>query len=410
MEPTDKSSIARESGKKAGAVAIEFLPDADEIERRPYPRAARLTLHVLAATVTVFLVWAAFSRVDLVVSARGKLITPLPNIVVQPMDTAIIQRINVRVGQVVKKGEVLAMLDPTFVEADESEIRSRLNSLDRQSRRLEAEIAGRRLTGQSDAGSDAGIQARLSTEREASYKAQLRKMEEAVERLRGTLNTNRQDQQMLAARVRDLREIEAMQEKLVERKFAAPIRLLEAREKRLEVERDQQLVSNREREIVSELAAAEAERTSFVKSWRQRTMEDLLSTSRDRNALNVQLNKADKRHRLVTLVSPADAVVLEIAKLSQGSVAKAAEPMFTLVPLGSELEAAVMGIAGQEGATSIVAFLSCRGGARLTLIELKRWCAENLPMYMVPDRFSFHETLPKTSTDKIDYRSLAEEA
>jgi hypothetical protein len=25
---------------------------------------------------------------------------------------------------------------------------------------------------------------------------------------------------------------------------------------------------------------------------------------------------------------------------------------------------------------------------------------------MIPDLFAFHETLPKTSTDKIDYQSL----
>ena len=343
MESTDKSSIAQADGKGRAedAVAIEFLPDADEIERRPYPKSARITLHLLVGVVVVFLLWASLSEIDLVVSARGKLVTPLPNIVVQPMDTAIIQSINVRVGQVVKKGEALAMLDPTFAQADESELRTRLQSLDTQSRRLEAEMAGRRLADKPDSGGDSELQARLSVEREASYRAQLRSMEEAIARLRASLNTNELDQQVLGARVRDLREIETMQERLVAQKFAAPLRLLEAREKRLEIEREQQLAKSREQELKLELAGAEAEKTAFVKGWRQRTMEDLLSTSRDRDALNEQLQKADKRHRLVTLVSPADAVVLEIAKLSQGSVVKGAEPLFTLVPLGAELEAEV---------------------------------------------------------------------
>jgi len=39
---------------------------------------------------------------------------------------------------------------------------------------------------------------------------------------------------------------------------------------------------------------------------------------------------------------------------------------------------------------------------------LKRFCAENLPLYMVPDLFSFQEFLPKTSTDKVDYQRLKE--
>jgi hemolysin D len=40
-------------------------------------------------------------------------------------------------------------------------------------------------------------------------------------------------------------------------------------------------------------------------------------------------------------VAPADAVVLDIAKLSEGSVVKEAEQFFTLVPLSEDLEAEV---------------------------------------------------------------------
>ena len=38
--------------------------------------------------------------------------------------------------------------------------------------------------------------------------------------------------------------------------------------------------------------------------------------------------------------------------------------------------------------------------------EMKRFCAENLPIYMLPDRFSWHDALPKTSTNKVDYQRL----
>jgi HlyD family secretion protein len=54
-----------------------------------------------------------------------------------------------------------------------------------------------------------------------------------------------------------------------------------------------------------------------------------------------QLQKADKRHKLVVLTAPVDAVVLEIAKLSPGSIVKEAETFFTLVPLNVTLEAEV---------------------------------------------------------------------
>jgi len=72
------------------------------------------------------------------------------------------------------------------------------------------------------------------------------------------------------------------------------------------------------------------------------------------------------------------------------------------------LEAAVIALPDAESGVRIKAFLTCRDGKRPTLIDLKAFCAQHLPAYMVPDLFAFADTLPKTSTDKIDYQRLKE--
>lgn len=334
---------------RAAETAIEFLPDADEIERRPLPPAARMTLYVLAAMVLTFLLWASIAEVDRIVVARGRLVTPLPNIVVQPLETSIIQSIDVRVGQVVKKGEKIATLDPTFTSADLAQLKSRFQSLDTQVKRLEAEIAGSRPAADEAGSADTRLQAQLALEKQANYRAQLTRMTETVERLKASQKTNQHDQKVLDDRVKSLAEIEAMQERLVAQNFGAKVRLLEAREKRQEIERDLLQARNRQAEIRRELAAAEAERAAFVNSWRQKSMEELLTAQRDRDAASEQLQKVDKRSRLVTLSAPVDAVVLEIAKRSAGSVVREAEPLFTLVPLDAQLEAEVQVESGDIG-------------------------------------------------------------
>jgi non-ribosomal peptide synthetase component E (peptide arylation enzyme) len=65
----------------------------------------------------------------------------------------------------------------------------------------------------------------------------------------------------------------------------------------------------------------------------------------------------------------------------------------------------VVALKDQDGGARIRAFLSFNG-ARPSLIELKRFSAEALPIYMVPDDFVVRDALPKTSTDKIDYQRL----
>lgn len=346
MEPANKPFVGRLlsgfGGKRPkGKTVIEYLPDADEIERSPVPRLARVTLHVLLLAFASFGAWAYFSQLEQVIVAQGRLVNPLPNVVLQPLETSIIQSVDVRVGQVVKKGDRLASLDATFVQADETQLRLRLTSLETQIQGLEQELSGLGATEKIASSADGQLQAKLLSERRANYRAQQMKMAETSAKLRAALMTNRNDQQRVASRLHSLKEIESMQEKMVAQKFGAPLQLLEAQQRSKEVERDLELVGSREQEIKRELAAFESERMAFERGWRQKTLEDLLAISRERDGVNEQLQKADKRRKLVTLVAPVDAVVLDIAKLSPGSIVKEAETFFTLVPLNVVMEAEV---------------------------------------------------------------------
>jgi L-proline---[L-prolyl-carrier protein] ligase len=69
-------------------------------------------------------------------------------------------------------------------------------------------------------------------------------------------------------------------------------------------------------------------------------------------------------------------------------------------------EAAVLASTDAHDDVVVRAFVVWSGPERPSTIELKRFCADRLPLYMVPDRWSVQADLPKTSTDKIDYQRL----
>ena len=73
-------------------------------------------------------------------------------------------------------------------------------------------------------------------------------------------------------------------------------------------------------------------------------------------------------------------------------------------------EAAVVAVPDAESGLKIRAHVVTRDGGRLSIIELKRFCGSLLPKYMIPDAFSFHAELPRTSTDKTDYQRLMQMA
>ncbi len=69
-------------------------------------------------------------------------------------------------------------------------------------------------------------------------------------------------------------------------------------------------------------------------------------------------------------------------------------------------EAAVVALQDEGEGVRIRAHLSSRDRKRISVIELKQFCSRHLPAYFIPDVFVFHDDLPKTSTDKIDYQKL----
>jgi non-ribosomal peptide synthetase component E (peptide arylation enzyme) len=68
--------------------------------------------------------------------------------------------------------------------------------------------------------------------------------------------------------------------------------------------------------------------------------------------------------------------------------------------------ASVVALADEALGVKVKAHLSIRGEKRPSLIELKTFCSQHLPLYLVPDAFVFHDLLPRMSNDKIDYQSL----
>jgi acyl-coenzyme A synthetase/AMP-(fatty) acid ligase len=70
-------------------------------------------------------------------------------------------------------------------------------------------------------------------------------------------------------------------------------------------------------------------------------------------------------------------------------------------------EVGVVAATDEDGNVRIRAFFTPKGKQKLSMISLKGFCAERIPSYMIPDQFVSHESLPRTSTDKVDYQKLA---
>jgi len=69
-------------------------------------------------------------------------------------------------------------------------------------------------------------------------------------------------------------------------------------------------------------------------------------------------------------------------------------------------EAAVIAIPDADAGVKILAYVTTADETRPSIVDLKVFCGKALPAYMSPDAFLFQDSLPRTSTGKVDYQKL----
>ncbi len=330
----------KKPAKELSGTAIEFQPDADALEKAPVAKGVPITLYTIIAMMLAFLVWAGIAEIDQVVVSSGRLISTEPNIIIQPIETAQIEAINVTVGQSVKKGEVLARLEPTFITADLSQVKEKLKSLNAQIKRLEAEKEGRDLPTQRLAEQDQ-LQLSLDLEKQSGFRARIKRLNDNIEKSTKSLINAKTEIRIYEKRLDNQIEIEKMTEKLYLKEFQSRRAVLDASEKRLEIERDLLTSRNRAEELAKEIGSLEADKVAFSNEFKLRSLEELVNARRERDTLQEQLSKSDRRSTLIEMTAPADGIVLEVAKKSKGSVIREGETMVSMVPFGGTMLAEI---------------------------------------------------------------------
>lgn len=323
------------------SVISDFQSDAVELEERVPPRIARLTLYGVTALITAAIVWASVSEIDEVVIAPGKLITTQPTIVVQPLETSIIRTIDVTTGEVVRAGQTLATLDATFSQSDVEQQRAKFAALDAQVKRIEAELSDTDYAATAGSSSNEKLQKQLFQQRHAFYLAQLQNFDQQIAGQTAAISSSKDQQAILVSRRDNLTKIEQARETLYNQKNGSLINFLGSRDARLDVDSSLSELRGKAAEADHAVEKLRANRQAFIEDFRREAMEHLVDMRSQRDASAEELKKMELRRNLVALVAPADAVVLDLAQRSVGSIVREAEPIVTLVPINVPLEAEV---------------------------------------------------------------------
>jgi hemolysin D len=320
----------------------EFLPATIELIETPLSPTLRFTAWALCGLITIALIWASLSRVDVVAVADGKVV-PLGQVkVVQPLETAMIRAIHVDEGDHVAAGQLLVDLDPTEARADldaliynrtqaelDAEVARVLLSRDPEEPFRGPEGADPELVEQSHSQAQREIEKHLAIV--AGFEADMAQKDAALES---------NDAQIERAQL----TLPLLQEKnetakgLYEKKFGTRPPVLDSEQQLVEKRAELKTAEHNVRQLQAERRSIQAKlaegKAGYMADATDRRTKALMKISQ----LNQDITKARQKESYRRLVAPVDGSVQGLKIHTPGAVVTTADTLMTIVPDGAGIE------------------------------------------------------------------------
>ena len=230
----------------------EFKPILAEIQDKPPNPLGRLFLWILLTLMVLVIAWMYFAKVDVVVSARGKVVPDGDLKVLQPFEIGVIRKILVKEGDYVKEGQVLVEIDPTVEVADIQGKERNLFFHKLTNRRVKAILSGKEFLA-SDVTTESQLQTNLYRVQKEHLKASLKAKEKEIEEIKKVIYSLKEEISKLNHLMNVVLEEEEKLKALVIAGAVAEAKYREKVKERLNLEREISLKKNQVEEYMLRL-------------------------------------------------------------------------------------------------------------------------------------------------------------
>ncbi len=325
----------------------EFLPAALAIQERPPSPTGRLLLWLLLLLFTLGLLWSMLGKVDIVVTAHGRIVPSGYVKVVQAHEAAIVNTIHVSEGDRVIAGQPLFTLDTTYAKADDARVGSQLAhaKMERQWRMLfESWLASYPTTNDHARGSKRGnIEAEgpISTHFEQHREEILARVQRLSRERQATLTNGialQHEQKRSQATLAILTERVEAYRALVEREFGAKVQYLELLQQQTELAQTIPVVQARQQQTAESAEAIDAQILSILTEAKRENSMAITQLNSRIDGLQQESLKAAQTERLLHITAPVAGTVQELALHTEGAVVTAAQTLLKIVPIGAPVE------------------------------------------------------------------------
>ncbi|MDF7676666.1 HlyD family type I secretion periplasmic adaptor subunit [Neisseriaceae bacterium ESL0693] len=326
-----------------------FLPAELELIETPISAAPKWSARLIILFAVIALVWAMIGKMDIVAVAPGKTSLGGHSKTIQSLETAVVDKVNVVNGDHVKAGQTLVSLSGIGSDSDYAQSVKTLQAAQLTRLRLEALLHSLE-TRQSpsldqmqaqkwhlDASHIAQAQTLAQNQFQTWYTqdAQLQTVllghQAELQAIKAQVNKLAQTSQIESQRASDYKD-------LLSQNFVSKHAYYEQQSKLIQTRGDLATQRSQMQKIQQSIREAEENRRLNTSTLKRDTLDQLRQANEQIQQMTEQVQKAFQRKQFMTLKSPVDGTVQQLATYTVGGVVTAAQPIMVIVPDQDQME------------------------------------------------------------------------
>jgi len=320
-------------------VVVHNFEDTESIYSRPPSKPIIITAASLLIFTLCMVLWSSFSFVDKTVSARGKFTNTAPNIEIQSTGSSIIEELNLERGQFVKKGEIVAILDGTVVNANLKITRDKIYAVKNKTLRLELQKNSilKKSLNKGSSGQLDPINEEILDKHFDEFMIKMKTFSSDLLLLETEIVSMSADKELIRDQLDIKIKIEEGKKKLFEKNVGSLMEILSSTDQRISVKRQLLSTTGSIEKLKSQKISIVDQRSSYLTGELVGIAQELSSFNDQLLQLNEELIKNELEKSNLFVKSPVEGVVLNLPTVTIGSLINKGDPIVTLVRTGLPL-------------------------------------------------------------------------
>ncbi len=326
---------------KSSSRQTRHLAQAIQLEESGTAPLIRFTMAIASAACLLFVVWSSLTHIDEMAAADGQVIPAGSIVTVQHLEGGLIEKILVKEGQLVEKGEPLVRLSAAASLSDLDQARAREAALLIRAERLRAFAEGRKpdfsAVGKGYDRLVADNIAIYQTSVEADHTARA-VLQAQLEQKRSDLELLEEQRKTLEEQVEALNEEVKMRESLVQQHLVTRVQYLDSRREQARMRGELAKVLGQTVTARDALTEAQNRLTDHESTVHKQTMDELSTVIGELAQVQESIGRLRDRVNRLVVTAPVRGYIKGLAVHNVGAVIQPGGLVCDIVPVGRELK------------------------------------------------------------------------